>query len=853
MKVNIKQLIIVLISFLFLFFRFQVTSYATTLFDDSFSNTSLDKWNYSGASNWILQDGKCGITLINNVSNLFPKDVYWNSEWKDYTFETDLIGKTGTDKNLIFRYIDDNNRLGIHHTGGIIYFEKVVNGQGYALPSYVCTSNVCNLGNEINYHFKIVFLNENIRVFLNDFLIFDYYDTFPYLPNGKIGFRVGTGAVTSTEVWYDNVVVYTIDDLTPTPTETPTETPTPTNTPTPTPTQTLTPTPMPTNSPTPTPTNTPTPTPTQIPVEQKQIVFLPGLGASFNYSEMILGQPNPDGWKMTPGANVYDNIRKVFEGKDFFHIFYYDWRKPVLENAQNLNSYIETLITTEDEKVLFVGHSLGGLVSRACIQTTPKNCHAEKLISVASPQLGSALSYWAIEGGEIIGTYPSKLAFELFLEYSKKPSETRRETVERAFPVVQNLLPNFNYLSKNGVELNLDSLIYKNSFLNLQQIADLSPLEGITNTISGTGTKTRDYIYLTDPGLTDKVLGNWPDGKPTSFRESLEGDDTVIRTSANFNNSSQIPNFNYPLDHEATISDELPLKKILSLLDQPIPSDPITQTDNSINYLVFFVRSPVKISSPNITPDSLAENELIIIPDPVDQKYTLNLLGLANNFYSLSVGQFYGNKIIWTNYSGDARTNVNQKLEFQISKISPLENPLIDSNGSVSKTMLSSRIKEFINEIKALNIKSKYKNNLIDLLKKIDKEKIHPQDDLDYLGILRNIIANYENKSIISQETAAMFRIKSSEIGSYLEFLAFLKPKTISKAKAEDLLRFTENYLKNKIHEEKLTKSAAVILSEAKDKFQKAKFAFSQNDYYKTSIYNKETVGMLLEVEILSK
>jgi len=40
---------------------------------------------------------------------------------------------------------------------------------------------------------------------------------------------------------------------------------------------------------------------------------------------------------------------------------------------------------------------------------------------------------------------------------------------------------------------------------------------------------------------------------------------------------------------------------------------------------------------------------------------------------------------------------------------------------------------------------------------------------------------------------------------------------------------------------------------EAKEKFQKAKFAFSQNDYYKTLIYNKETVGMLLEVEILSK
>lgn len=68
------------------------------------------------------------------------------------------------------------------------------------------------------------------------------------LTNWRIGLRAGTGGSTTTEVWFDNVVVTQLPDTTSAPanTPTPTPTPTPTNTPTPTPSG------VPTGSPTPT-------------------------------------------------------------------------------------------------------------------------------------------------------------------------------------------------------------------------------------------------------------------------------------------------------------------------------------------------------------------------------------------------------------------------------------------------------------------------------------------------------------------------------------------------------------------------------------------------------------------------
>jgi len=82
------------------------------------------------------------------------------------------------------------------------------------------------------------------------------------------------------------------------------------------------------------------------------IIIVPGLGASWNTE-----------------AIIYENLTNTLkengyqEGKDLF-VFNYDWRQPVKDSAQDLANFIQNNIP-EDKKVILIGHSLGGLVSRS--------------------------------------------------------------------------------------------------------------------------------------------------------------------------------------------------------------------------------------------------------------------------------------------------------------------------------------------------------------------------------------------------------------------------------------------------------------------------------------------------------
>lgn len=379
-----KRLIKVIFLTIFLIFISNKEVYANVYFYDYFDQADFPKWEISGNSGWSISNGKFGIELNQGVSNAIPKDQYWNSLWTNYIYKVDLQGVIGTDKNIIINYIDNNNFYEIHAHEGHIHFDKYVNGVPYFLTSAYSYSLI----NDEIYHFKFIKENNNIKIFLDNIQIFNINDSAPFL-DGKVGLRVGTGGFPSSEVWFDNVMVCSLDDacepssLTPTPTVEPI---------------TTTPTPI---SPTPTPTPTPLPTPTPTPLTP--VVFLPGLGGSINFKEMFLGIPDPGNWQMTPGAKVYDNLLKAFEGDSSFYTFNYDWRKPVLENAQKLNTFIKNTVNPWNNKVDLIGHSLGGLIARACVQNTENDCYAEKLITVGSPHLGAVDIYPVIEAGEIWG------------------------------------------------------------------------------------------------------------------------------------------------------------------------------------------------------------------------------------------------------------------------------------------------------------------------------------------------------------------------------------------------------------------------------------------------------------------
>ncbi|MEK7472866.1 MAG: fibronectin type III domain-containing protein [Patescibacteria group bacterium] len=232
---------------------------SASLFEEDFE-TNTSQWTpTSGTWDWNTIDGskRYGSTY----ATCCAESVAGNILWKNYIYEFELLGKQGVDKNAMFRYTASNSKYGIHLTTNDISLEKHIPGSSVNL-----TANSGNFVDNINYKIKIIANNNNYKIYVDDVLYIDYTDANSPLLEGKIGLRVGAGAVSPSQVWFDNVVVTEIMDATAAPTATASPTATPSATPTPTPTPTASSTPSPTPSPTATATATATSTASPTPI-----------------------------------------------------------------------------------------------------------------------------------------------------------------------------------------------------------------------------------------------------------------------------------------------------------------------------------------------------------------------------------------------------------------------------------------------------------------------------------------------------------------------------------------------------------------------------------------------------------
>ena len=216
---------------LFLYFTILIALFSpkiaygqTILFEDHFDG-DLSKWQATreSISDWSIINGMVGATVSGKLIEIVPKDEFLKNSWGNYSLELDLLGKQGVDKNIAFRFQALDKWNEIHHTydsGGWyrIYLERVWPNQYRQLTS-VRLSETANKPIENNnlYHLKIVVNNENIKVYITEpnspeRLIINYDDTSTPLLYGKIGLKIGTGASTISEVWFDNVVVRTLPE-----------------------------------------------------------------------------------------------------------------------------------------------------------------------------------------------------------------------------------------------------------------------------------------------------------------------------------------------------------------------------------------------------------------------------------------------------------------------------------------------------------------------------------------------------------------------------------------------------------------------------------------------------------------
>lgn len=769
---------------------------AEVLFYDNFENSSASNWDHS--DNWDIQQIENSLrfgTTINTKST--TRESYAGDiNWTNYIYEVDMLALEGEDKNLIFRVIDDKTKYGLHMRSDLAVLEIYDPERGY----FEKFNREVSFVNNVTYHLKIVLNGENIKIYSNNSLLFDYTDEGTNITYGKIGLRVTTGAAYPSSVWFDNIIVRTLEE----------------------------------HSVTPTPTSSP------------PVIFIPGLGASINFKEMFLDEPDELGWRLTPGVNIYNNVFNTFKENNVEHyLFYYDWRASITDSAKKLNDFIGDKISDESEKVNLVGHSLGGLIARACIQQQ-NGCHAQKLITAGSPHFGVVDVYPAVEAGEIWRKGIVKLALELMTHYYWKPGETRRETLERKAPVLKELLPVFDFISKDGSLISWDNLNIKNTLL--PSLSDISSLNDLTTTIYGKGHMTPEGLIVDNPNWLDEMSGNWPDGKPTGVIESKSGDGTVLSSSASLVYPG-IDIFDFELDHGSIISNETVLEKIFTLLGYEVPVDSSEKQVDANNFLIFLARSPIAISSTETHVENHLSDKLIVIPNPHNKVYSLEVVGKENGNYLLSVGQIFENQVFWNDFPGLIKKGEVEVFSFLIDPQKPSNNIL--TNVEENRLFLKHAIEEFKMEIEKENVKKPFKNRLLSLLDKIFSDNKKIEKSFVYLNLLRKSIAICEKNNYLTREFANIARLKSSRIATLLESLFSLDTRKISKKKTVNAIE-SATIIKKEIEEnKKLNQYSLETFLEGQEKLNKATENFKKAEYSMAYILALEAKNLFLETRLI--
>ncbi|MEK7580591.1 MAG: family 16 glycoside hydrolase, partial [Patescibacteria group bacterium] len=202
------------------------------LYSENFDSNQAQDWatSYTYGGAWQI-DPIPGVTwdasqgqyrLIVPAKDQGSKSIYQGGyDWQDYTFSLDVALNDGVDRNIIFRYQDDQNyySLGLrgfwHHASNdtpVIYLAKCYQGvcHGDSYWQYFAAYHFSNpqaLNNEVA-QIKIKAVGGRTQVFYNENLVIDYTETKEnYSNSGTIGFLGWSGGYPQVDVGFDNLTV----------------------------------------------------------------------------------------------------------------------------------------------------------------------------------------------------------------------------------------------------------------------------------------------------------------------------------------------------------------------------------------------------------------------------------------------------------------------------------------------------------------------------------------------------------------------------------------------------------------------------------------------------------------------
>ncbi len=589
----------------------------------------------------------------------------------------------------------------------------------------------------------------------------------------------------------------------------------------------------------PTPSPTPSPIPTPIPSEPTdKIIFLPGLGASWNHTGMLFGMDKPSSeWQMTPGVKIYDGLFKTLESAGYsreedqnLFVFNYNWTQPISKTVLELKHFINQINLKTGEKIDLVGHSMGGVVARSCAQLNPE-LPIDQVVTLGSPHQGVPHLYFAWEGGQAGNSmrgWPlwQRVGIGLILMLRRDKFESPVETVQKVAPGIKDLLPTFDYLKKeNGTVKNISTMNERNNWLeNLNNalpdslLEKLYPFAAVTNPPES----TLHWIEVKPANWFEKLLGLWIDGRPTGIEEYQPGDNTVLKESAQIVGSN-IVDIN-GIDHVDLVTDKNSIDRICQTLG--LNPTEITGGEKQVEpSLLFLLGSPAQMEVVTPTGEKLHnDSNFILIEQPDDGDYQINLLGTGNgqyNLYSLFIGS---EESSWQQISG--LINSGQEKNHQ-SRLGNNHISIIDTNGQQYQDSANAKLLQLEKEINNLIFKPGLKfplkyliNNTKWLIRKNKMERA-----MINLFQAHYLLSYWQAKGLETAETTVFLRHRTLSVVD--DLLATADNQAYLKTKLAAERRLTQKYLnltgkslavstrKQSIH--------AAIYQQAKESFEKGK------------------------------
>jgi hypothetical protein len=176
---------------------------STVLFETDFQNGRPKGMAFDREDVWTVTAGKLRAELP--MRRQLRSFAYVGSDtWTDYAVEVDVHGERGVDKGVAVR-IENGKGVGVDlRSDG---YNDVVMYRGFTQLGRAPSPN----RNGKWYRLRVEVQGNHYRVYVNRALKLEYVDPNGERPAGRVALAAYTGGIGECVIWFDNLVVTTLD------------------------------------------------------------------------------------------------------------------------------------------------------------------------------------------------------------------------------------------------------------------------------------------------------------------------------------------------------------------------------------------------------------------------------------------------------------------------------------------------------------------------------------------------------------------------------------------------------------------------------------------------------------------